>query len=309
MSQSDTSFEVSEAESGQKILQCLQRRLDLPPSLLHRWLRTGQIRLNGGRCRPFVRVSHGDMIRIPPFAHKLSAQGDALPDNSSQLPLPPLLAEKDGILAFSKPAGLPTHAGSGHDDSLATRLISHYADADFRPAPAHRLDKDTSGILLVASSYMALRTLQEDFRHRRLCKEYVAWVNGQWPWAEDRLLSHMLHKDSRNGFEKMQLATQGGKEARCLVRLLHRRDDASLLHIRLFTGRTHQIRAQLALEGHAVLGDNKYGAPSRTARMYLHSLRITLSDGQSFACLPDWPAPYVLETLPPRLDLPEGIMY
>ncbi|MDO5483288.1 MAG: RluA family pseudouridine synthase [Desulfovibrionaceae bacterium] len=307
-------YVVTPDESGQKLLQFLQRRLHLPQSLLHRWVRTGQVRCNGGRCKPFTRVACGDTVRLPPFAMKMAAQGDTVqtmapPDMLP--PLPPLVGEADGILAFFKPAGLPTHDGTGHTDSLAGRLAAHYARADFAPTPAHRLDKNTTGLLLVATSYTALRQIQECMQQGLLAKEYLAWVHGRWPWPEERLLCHMLRKESRQGLERMHTVEAGGKEARCLVRPLRTHGQSSLLHVRLLTGRTHQIRAQLAQEGHAVLGDSKYGTASGgSRRMYLHSLRVSLPDGRSFACLPDWPVPRALEALPPPLFLPKdkGLM-
>ena len=320
---------VSEAESGQKLLQFLQRRLQLPPSLLHRWLRTGQVRLNGGRCKPFARVQQGDTVRLPPFALKLAAQAQTkaasrlalgvaegpASDSEPSMPLPPLLGQESGLLAFCKPAGLPVHGGTGHSVSLASLLAAHFAHADFCPTPVHRLDKDTSGVLLVASSYAALRDAQESLRQGLWHKEYLAWVHGRWPWQEDRLLQHLLHKTSHSGFEKMQvsLVTREGqppaREARCLVRCVQTGARASLMQVRLLTGRTHQIRVQLAQMGHPVLGDAKYGgreassAPAHgTRNLLLHSMRVCLPGGPAFTALPDWPAPFGIASLPEPLE-------
>ena len=176
---------VTEAESGQKILQFLERRLKLPSSLLHRWIRTGQVRCNGGRCKPFARVKAGDMVRLPPFAFKLAAQmlspmpvtDKSVPES---LPLPPVMGTARGLVAYAKPRGLPTQPGTGHDDSLASRLAAHHADALFVPAPVHRLDKDTSGLLLVATTHDALRRSHEDWREGRITKRvghrhYQTW--------------------------------------------------------------------------------------------------------------------------------------
>ena len=332
-------YRVSEAEAGQKLLQFLQRRLQLPQSLLHRWLRTGQVRLNGGRCKPFVHVEIGDSVRLPPFALKLAAQAraEAAPHNEqtsqpSGGALPPLMCEKAGILAFCKPAGLPVHGGTGHSTSLASLLAAHFAQADFCPTPVHRLDKDTSGLLLVAASYAALRDAQESLRNGLWHKEYLAWVRGRWPWPEDRLLQHALHKATTQGFEKMHalplrgsapLLTPHCKEARCLVRCLATRQQGSLVQVRLLTGRTHQIRVQLAEMGHPVLGDSKYGghgrltghlpyrqsrqADANTPVLLLHSMRICLPDGHCFTSLPDWPKPFTIDSLPAPLEAAVGI--
>lgn len=319
--------QVEETESGQKLLQFLQRRLNLPPAMLHRWVRTGQVRINGGRCKPFARVQTGDLVRLPPFALKMAAQSGAPVLGSSAAapsgplaaatpslpPLPPLVGQEGHIWAFFKPAGLPTHPGSGHSDSLATRLAGHYAGTPFKPTPAHRLDKDTSGILLVGASFTALTYVQQALRDRTLVKEYVAWVRGRWSYAETRLLCQHLRKDFERGYEKVRPAAAGQKgsqEALCLVRPLRVEERESLLLIRLLTGRTHQIRVQLAGLGHAVLGDAKYGLSEQGGRlgarqvhgpMYLHALRVILPGGRAFACLPQWDGEHALHILPESL--------
>lgn len=318
---------VGRAESGQKLLHFLQRRLNLAPALLHRWIRTGQIRLNGRRAKPFARVGEGDVVRLPPFAGALAAQaGTPLTDGRAAEPpkaaespgapdaasvtgagpgLPPLVGTLGDIWAFHKPAGLPTHPGTGHEDSLSTRLAAHAPGAAFPPTPAHRLDKDTSGILLAAATHAALRELQQAFRERRIIKEYVAWTAGRWPFEGPRLLRAHLRKEGAPGAERMRVCAPGceapdAREALCVVRPLVIGEAASLLQIRLITGRTHQIRVQLAALGHPVLGDGKYGRGRRDGcpGLCLHALRVVLPDGRALACLPDWAPPYALEALP-----------
>lgn len=312
---------VTEAESGQKILQFLERRLKLPPNLLHRWIRTGQVRHNGGRCKPFARVKTGDMVRLPPFAFKLAAQMlSPMPVTEKSMPemrpLPPVMGTARGLVAYAKPRGLPTHPGTGHDDSLASRLAAHHADAIFIPTPVHRLDKDTSGLLLVAITHEALRQSHDDWREGRIAKEYVAWVDGRWPFAEPRMFTHMLRKEGAPGREKMRAVAPNGttppachtsapdsdaREARTLVTPLRILDDSSLLLLRIFTGRTHQIRVQLAILGFPILGDGKYGSPAQTF-MHLHACRLTLADGTTFTCLPDWEGARAVTALPERDD-------
>ena len=317
---------VTEAESGQKILQFLERRLKLPQNLLHRWIRTGQVRLNGSRCKPFGRVKTGDVVRLPPFAYKLAAQTltpmpvteKALPP---LLPLPPVMGTGQGtyrgLVAYVKPRGLPTHPGTGHDDSLASRLATHHQDSPFVPTPVHRLDKDTSGLLLVATTHDALRRTHDDWREGRIAKEYLAWVEGRWPFDQTRLFRHMLHKEGAPGREKIRaLALQGdslpahkpltgsnAREARTLVTPMRLADDTSLLLLRILTGRTHQIRAQLASLGFPVLGDGKYGSATRT-HLHLHACRLTLADDTVFTCLPDWEGIRAVTALPGRAALP-----
>lgn len=337
---------VQETESGQKLLQFLQRRLNLPPTLLHRWVRTGQVRINGSRCKPFARVQTGDIVRLPPFAFKMAEESTAATDSRSDTafeagtrkvdapPLPPMIGTDGYLWAFNKPAGLPTHPGTGHDDSLSSRLAAYFADAPFKPVPVHRLDKETSGVLLVAASYEALSSAQEALRSGTLSKEYVVWVQGSWPFAETRLLRHFLRKDSAQGYEKVRPAEPGeadSREALCLVRPLRLGTPQSLLLVRLLTGRTHQIRVQLAAMGHPVVGDSKYGiaprrhvprggsslpAPARmgdmnTAKLLpednlmLHALRIAMPCGRIFSCLPQWTGEHALEQMPEPVETGE----
>ena len=316
---------VQETESGQKLLQFLQRRLNLPPTLLHRWVRTGQVRINGSRCKPFARVQTGDIVRLPPFAFKMAEESSATagPDEPTDFesgarkadspPLPPIIGTDGYLWAFNKPAGLPTHPGTGHEDSLSSRLATYFADAPFKPVPVHRLDKETSGVLLVAASYEALSTAQDALRSGTLSKEYVVWVQGSWRFAETQLLRHFLRKDSAQGYEKVRPAAPGeadSREALCLVRPLRVGTRQSLLLVRLL--------------GHPVVGDSKYGtAPRRhvprgasclpaPARMIdtdktkqlpaesllLHALRITMPCGRIFSCLPEWTGEHALEQMP-----------
>ena len=307
---------VHETESGQKLLQFLQRRLNLPQAMLHRWVRTGQVRINGCRCKPFSRVQAGDLVRLPPFAIKMAAQcDDPLPAPARKLrndeeaasgpPLPPLVGSSGYLWAFDKPAGLPTHPGTGHEDSLTTRLACHFGQASFMPTPVHRLDRGTSGLMLVAASYAALDTAQQALRDNTMHKEYVAWVAGRWPHAQTCLVRHFLRKETVDGFERMRSAgatAPDAKEALCLVRALSIDDRASLVQVRLLTGRTHQIRVQLASLGHPVLGDAKYGQARAGATLFLHSLRIAVPEGPVFACLPPWSGPRALTALPEAID-------
>ncbi len=397
-SEQKNTLEVHATESGQKLLQYLMRRLSLPQPLLHRWIRTGQVRVNGGRGKPFMHVQANDMIRLPPFAlsmaqsatfdkksphaaeeksaqdfapsttanpaqyfqekqkntltpgavHSAHAPRSTLlsaspvqPASSacgkapSPLPLPPIVYEDANIILFNKPSGLPVHGGTGHSDSLCARLEQHFAHAPFKPTPAHRLDKDTSGLICVALSYQALRAAQEVFSNHSLAKEYVAWVHGTWVHTAKtpQLLTHVLGKKTVSNFEKVHVLSPShkdarqtnkedieGKEAKSLVHCLARTPKYSLMHIRLITGRTHQIRVQLAAEGHSIVGDEKYNVavPQHAQetqgqnRLLLHALRIHFPQsldstclkalaGKEFAALPPWKKHFSVTSLPPCL--------
>ena len=285
---------VSNEEAGQKMLQFLARRLGLARSMLHRWIRTGQIRRNGARVKAFDRVATGDHIRVPPFAPIMAAvpETDAAPGQS----LPGIVAELPGLLVLDKPPGLPVQPGSGHRDSVTSRLAVYYAHLPFKPTPAHRLDKDSSGLLLVATSYERLRALHEAFARRELKKTYLAWVEGAWPEAGLHILRDLLEKTGGPGREKVRSGR--GRESLCEVLRLHREGRRSLLRVNLHTGRTHQIRAQLSTRGHPICGDVKYGAHPCGERLLLHACSMELPGGERFACPPPWTGKWAL---PPGL--------
>ncbi|WP_297215656.1 RluA family pseudouridine synthase [uncultured Desulfovibrio sp.] len=297
------SFTVQATESDQKLLQLLQRRLGLPQGLLHRWIRTGQVRLNGGRAKAFAIVHTGDMVRLPPFALSMAHKSTPARPQTERPPLPPLIGTSGDLWAFNKPSGLPSQPGTGHDDSLSGRLARYYAGQPFIPTPIHRLDKGTSGILLVAGSFTVLRTMTGALRERNFHKEYLTWVSGHWPYAEARRFTHWLRKEGQGGYEKVRVSEQPGDGlvAALTVLPLRRERQASLLQVLLHTGRTHQIRAQLGFLGYPVLGDTKYGRGPRHQRMLLHALRVILPDGTHFACLPDWGGPFHIDGMPSPL--------
>ncbi len=293
---------VSPEEAGQKLLQFLARRLDTPQSALHRWIRTGQVRRNGRRAQPFARLAPGDAVRLPPFA----ALDLKLPTGEeAALPAPDILLQTRAVLICVKPAGLPVHAGTGHTDSLTARLHAHCADSRFMPTPAHRLDKPTSGLLIAARTYEALRLLHEALITRNaLVKTYLAWATGSCPWREPTLLEDGIAKVvSENGFERMELVPleEAGKKASLTVQCLQERLGASLLHLVLHTGRTHQIRVQLAGRGAPLIGDRLYGGPACDQGLLLHAAQLSfapalaraldLPDTEVF-CPPPWEDPW-----------------
>ncbi len=283
---------VSEAESGQKLVSYLKRRLGqkLPPSLLQRIIRSGEVRVNGKRGKPFLRLSGGDEIRIPPLRLEDRAAA-AAPAQPPALPELEIIADLPGYLVVNKPAGLPAHPGTRHNDSLSTRLEKIYAGSDFKPTAAHRLDKNTSGLVLVGKTYRALRQIQDGLREHSIHKDYLAWVLGAWPYDSVTALHDVMEKqEDEHGRGRVLLGE--GKEALCLVRAVLRAPRCTLLCIRLQTGRTHQIRVQLSSRGHPIVGDAKYGSPAGRkfgiTGMCLHAWRLGMPDGHSFAVLPPW---------------------
>lgn len=287
---------VTPQEGGQKLLQYIQRVLHkdggAPQSLLMRWIRTGQVRVDKKRAKPFQRLEAGQMVRLPPQAREFWDTAPTPERASIEKTVTLDIVHQEGdLLVLSKPAGLPVHGGSGHDDSLHDRLVAAYADAPFAPTLAHRLDKDTSGLVLAALSYSKLAELQELFRQHQVRKEYLAWVSGAWPWQADATLEDRLEKTGAPGSERVTAGE--GKAALAWARPLAKGKKASLLLLRLGTGRTHQLRVQLASRGHPIIGDLKYGGPPlpRGAHcskgMFLHAYRLELP-GECFILPAPW---------------------
>ena len=138
---------VSGEEAGLKVIGLLERHFGLPKSLLHRWIRTGQVRVNGGRVQPFARVEEGDTVRVPPFAEAMAGEAGETKAAVQDLPELPIIEEKDGLVAVFKPAGLPTQPGTGHEDSASERLRAMSGDSAFPITPAHRLPHAGPGTL------------------------------------------------------------------------------------------------------------------------------------------------------------------
>jgi len=307
---------VAPEEAGQKLLQFLTRRLDgqVPGSAILRAIRKGEVRVDGGRKQPFFRVAAGQQVRVPPFARAAgnaagnAGSGDAAPASAAAPAADlDLLYEDEALVAALKPAGLCSHAGTRHKDSVADRLKARFAGAAFVPVLAHRLDKDTSGILLAAKSYASLRRLNELFASGGVKKTYLAWVDGAWPgepWPkgapqllEDSLERLDLAEGEVAGRRKVLASRDGeGKAARSEVTVLLRKRSATLLLVRLFTGRTHQIRVQLATRAHAVISDAVYGRKVRALPMLLHALCLRLPERALFAPPPQngWSGPFAL---------------
>jgi 23S rRNA pseudouridine955/2504/2580 synthase len=257
-------------------------------------------------------------VRVPPFAVLLPAGSEAKSEDrkasraqhegekkkaSSSLRI---VYEDEDLLVIAKPAGLPVQGGTGHSDSIASRLASERAGADFVPAPVHRLDKDTTGLLVAGKTYAAVRLLTDALAGRggeAPRKEYLAWVEGRWPFAPEdgpQELHDFLAKDQKAQRMKTVRGSkeEEGQEARCIVTALETRRipegpqgrEHSLLLVRLLTGRTHQIRVQLASRGHAIVGDPWYGKGADGLR--LHAFRLTLPlpgrAAKTLELLPPW---------------------
>jgi 23S rRNA pseudouridine955/2504/2580 synthase len=291
---------ISPEEAGQKVISFLQRktRKNIPYSALMRWIRTGQVRIDGKRVKPFDRIKAGQKVRIPPYAALLESENEILSHQKLDI-----VFEEEQFLVVNKPSGLPVHPGSGHKDSVTHRLKFQFAEDTFPPAPVHRLDKDTSGLLLVARSFSFLRTMQKIWPNQ-VNKLYLAWVKGVWPhknWVklEDRLF---VRKDSaKSSSAKKVVASSKGKLARARAFLLRVIPGYSLLVLRLETGRTHQLRVQLAMKNHPIAGDPRYGR-HEPCPLLLHAWQLSWP-GYNFVSLPSWPRKFKVNASTFGVDL------
>ncbi len=269
---------VTKAESGQKVVRFLERRVgnDVPRSAIMRWIRKGNVRIDKGRCKPFDLLEEGQVVRIPPHGT----------EDKEVVQLPPLrvLYEDDNYLAVHKPAGLPSQGGTGHQDSVAARLLSMYSKSPYKPAPAHRLDRDTSGVLLAGKSHQGQKNLSDMFSSNEGGKYYLAVVSGFWSGNSWQDLQDLMEKSGRPGNEKV--VTGKGKKAFSSVLPLMSEKKRSILLVKLHTGRMHQIRVQLASRGFPVWGDSKYGSTC-PGSMLLHCWRIE-TPWFTAQSMPDW---------------------
>ncbi|TVQ99419.1 MAG: RluA family pseudouridine synthase [Desulfovibrionales bacterium] len=292
---------VSKPEAGQKLLQFLQRRLDgaVPVPALHRWIRTGQVRVNGSRVKPGTRLLMDQHVRVPP--HDLTEKAAPSRPHQETPSLPPLnvVHEDAELLVLAKPKGLPVHAGTGHQDSIVDRLQAGLAEHTWKPTLVHRLDRDTSGLLIVAKTYAQLSALQDLWRTGKVVKTYLTWVQGCPGWHEPTLLRDATAKIRTDRGEKM--CPGAGKACRTVLQTLYQAKDTALVLVAPLTGRTHQIRVQLASRGHPLIGDVKYGGPRRPDGMLLHAWHLTWP-GREFLLLPNWPPPW---SMPPGLHQQE----
>ena len=248
---------VDESKEGQRLDNFLSNQLKgLPKGRIYKMIRTGEVRINKGRCKPDSRVSAGDIVRIPPV--DLAPMKEAIAHRGIQMKLSDaLLYEDEDVLVLNKPSGLAVHGGSGLSTGLIEQLRLARPNEKFLEL-VHRLDRETSGCLLVARRPSALRRLHQQLRDqdKGLEKRYLALVAGKWPqYLVD--VEAPLEKFERGG-ERIVQVTERGKPSHTRIRPLEVLDGCTLVEAEPVTGRTHQIRVHASYYKHAVLGDTKY---------------------------------------------------
>lgn len=262
------------AGDGQRLDNFLLRELKgVPRSRVYRLLRRGEVRVNGGRARPDYRLAADDEVRLPPLREATTGDGAPVrvPDSLQALVRDAVIHEDERILVLNKPAGLAVHGGSGLAFGVIEALRALRPDEPLELA--HRLDRDTSGCLMVARTRVSLRALHALLREGRVEKHYSALVAGRWHLGRKTIDAPVL-THIRQGGERMVRVHAHGKAAVSVFEpRTHYRDLASLMDVEIHTGRTHQIRVHAAFAGHPVAGDEKYGAREFNARMKEFGLR------------------------------------
>jgi 23S rRNA pseudouridine955/2504/2580 synthase len=279
--------QVGEESAGQRLDNFLLRELKgVPKTHVYRIIRSGEVRVNKGRAAADTRVAAGDQVRLPPVRLP-----ERVVDGPAAAPARefPVLLEDEHLIAIDKPAGVAVHGGSGVSFGVIEQLRRARPQATYLEL-VHRLDRETSGVLLVAKKRSALTALQDQFRGRETGKTYLALVNGTWP-ANRKVIDLPLHKylvaadEAGAGERRVRVVARDdpdGMRSITLVKVAQRVGDCTLLEVTIKTGRTHQIRVHLASQGHPIAGDDKYGDFERNKalqrqglrRMFLHAWRL-----------------------------------
>jgi 23S rRNA pseudouridine955/2504/2580 synthase len=291
-------LQIDASTEGQRLDNFLLRVCKgVPKTHVYRIIRSGEVRINKGRAQADTRLAMGDLVRIPPIRLSDAASPQAAAQQSGPAHTPPrefpVLFEDDHVLAIDKPAGVAVHGGSGVSFGVIEQLRRARPQGKFLEL-VHRLDRDTSGILLIAKRRSALTHLQAQFKARETGKTYLALVKGSWP-AKLKVIDLPLHKYLVSGGEddgerRVKVVGQDdpdGLRSITLVKVakaytLPDGSSATLLEVTIKTGRTHQIRVHLAHHGHPIIGDEKYGdfelnkqlTKAGMKRMYLHAWKL-----------------------------------
>jgi len=273
---------IDAEQAGQRIDNFLRRELPgLPKGRLYRVLRRGEVRVNGGRVKAEYKLVEGDEVRIPPAR---ISQASEPPAHSADVMLERVLYEDKRLLVVDKPSGVAVHGGSGVSHGVI-ELLRH-ARPELRDLSlAHRLDRETSGCLVLAKRRSALRELHEKFRDGRVEKNYLALAVGDWQLGE-QIVDQPLLVTNRRGGERHVVVSDDGKPAQTRIRLSRRYREYSLLQCSPLTGRTHQIRVHAAAAGFPLVVDERYGDGEANAaarkrglrRLFLHAQSIAFPD-------------------------------
>lgn len=279
-------LDIAPEQAGQRIDNFLLRVLKgVPKSRIYRLLRKGEVRVNKGRAKPEYRLQTGDQVRVPPVRVAENKTVQPQPRALEKL-ADAIIYEDNRLMVLDKPSGMAVHGGSGLDYGVIEGLRALRPEAPYLEL-VHRLDRETSGCLLVAKKRSELRTLHELLRSNAVTKRYLLLAAGDWrngPSSVDA----PLQKNQLQGGERIVRVSEGGKHAVTRFRCLQYYGIASLVEADLQTGRTHQIRVHAAYAGHPLAGDEKYGDPVFNRRMrelglnrlFLHAHYVAFTDAE-----------------------------
>ena len=279
--------EITAAQVDQRLDNFLLKQLGkMPRNRIYRIIRKGEVRVNKKRCKPDYKLQIGDQVRIPPVRLESDLQEKSKPPKHLLASLEQaIIFENNHILVINKPSGLAVHAGSGVDYGVidAMRLLRPADDIEL----VHRLDRDTSGCLLLARHRQALLAMQVILQDKSISKKYNAAVKGNW--QRDLIeIRHALKKIHLSNGERRMRVDAAGKQALSRIKLVHGGELFSLVQVELVTGRTHQIRVHCQAEGHPIAGDDKYGDTEfnramrklGVRRLMLHASSLELPAGK-----------------------------
>jgi len=253
-----TFHEVDAEYAGQRLDNFLIRLLKgVPKSRIYRLLRKGEVRVNKGRVKADTRLKAGDIIRVAPI-RTAQSQSSEMPGSQMRKRLnDSIVFEDDGIIVIDKPSGIAVHGGSGVSFGVIEGLRADRPESRFLEL-VHRLDRETSGCLMLAKSRAVLVHLQQQMQKKQIKKTYQALVMGRWPKGKSTI-NAPLKKNTLSSGERMVRVDAEGKASVTHFKIAETFDQATLLDIRLETGRTHQIRVHCQFSGQAIAGDPKYG--------------------------------------------------
>ena len=268
-----------ENDVGQRIDNFLMRRLKgVPKHKIYSILRKGEVRVNSGRVKQTYRLKATDRVRIPPVATRAEAPVQ-LNDETQQILEASILFEDKDVIAINKPHGFAVHGGSSITSGVVELL--RVIRGQPRIELAHRLDRDTSGCLLLCKKRSVLKEVQAAFRERTVKKRYTLIAQGQWPNKTRSVQDRLLRYETEWGERRVRVDAKG-QIARTDFQILEQVEQATLLQAALHTGRTHQIRVHAQSQGHPILGDTKYGRATgsiEVERLCLHASRLVVPVG------------------------------
>ena len=281
---------ISDEESGQRVDNFLLRTLNgVPKTRIYKAIRKGEVRVNKGRVKPETKLAAGDLIRIPPLDVTESTAPTAIPDRWFKRIAQSVVYEDRNLIVLNKPTGLAVHGGSGVNFGLIESLRQIYPNQRYLEL-VHRLDRDTSGLIMVAKRASTLRELHQLLRGDGVDKRYLALVHGKWPAHRVRVEAS-LEKSGLSSGERVVRVSVDGRRSITDFRVLERLNGATLIEAKPVTGRTHQIRVHAQHAGHPIMSDPKYASEGQLSeaksiglkRLFLHAHRLSFKlDGKQY---------------------------